>query len=62
MKSLLLKRLLVAGGVIGGTGAVLVAYSFATKEVEVFAAGAVLTLAGLQCTMNAHIALIRSRL
>ncbi|WP_413460721.1 hypothetical protein [Herbaspirillum huttiense] len=62
MKSLLLKRLIGAGGAIGGAGAVLVAYSFTSKDIEVFTAGAILVLAGLQCAMNAHIALVRSRL
>ncbi|WP_034302935.1 hypothetical protein [Herbaspirillum sp. RV1423] len=62
MKAQLLKRLIVAGGIVGVAGSVLVAYSFATKEGAVFAVGAVMVLAGLQCAMNAHIALVRSRL
>jgi hypothetical protein len=62
LNSLLLKRLIAAGGAIGGAGAVLVAYSFTTKDIEVFAAGAILVLVGLQCAMNAHIALVRNRL
>lgn len=62
MNKQIYKRLL-AGGVVGMVvGAVLLGLSFMSKNPNVFFAGATLMLAGTQCAMNSHVALLRSNI
>lgn len=56
------KRLLT-GGVVGMVlGVALIGLSFISKNPSVFFAGAVVMLAGTQCAMNSHVALVRSKI
>lgn len=60
MNHLALKRLAIGAGTVAATGIAVVAYSFAVKSVDAFAIGGILTLTGLQCAMNVHLALRRN--
>lgn len=55
-----LKRVVIGAGVVVASGLALIGYSFMAKSVDAFAIGGVIALAGLQCGMNAHLALLRS--
>lgn len=54
------KRLLIGGVFAMTSGAVTIGYSFVSKNADAFFAGAAIMLAGTQCAINAHIALVRS--
>lgn len=55
----MLKQVLVGAGIVSASGIVLVGYGVLTRNIDVFAIGGIITLAGVQSAINVHGALLR---
>lgn len=60
MNQRILERIVMGVGAVAVSGIALIGYSFLTQSMDAFVIGGVIALAGLQCGMNAHLALLRS--